>query len=74
MITIHELFDNRLQEFIIALCADNFEFKYMFDESTKFIENIIKDKIINQLYIPQNYPIENVAQDVVDYTLKIKNK
>lgn len=74
MITLHELYDTRLQEFVIALCADNFEFKYVFDNSIKFIEKIISDKTINQLFIPQNYHIENVAQDVVDYTLSISKK
>ncbi len=74
MITLHELYDTRLQEFVIALCADNFEFKYVFDNSIKFIEKVISDKEINQLFIPQNYPIENVAQDVVDYTLSIDKK
>ena len=74
MITLHELYDTRFQEFVLALCADNFEFKYVFDESIKFIEKVIKEKTINQLFIPQNYPIENVAQDVVDYTLSINKK
>lgn len=71
MITIHELFDNRLQEFVIALCADNFDYKYIFKNSVDYIDNIIKNKTIAQLFIPQNYPIENVAQDVVDYTASI---
>lgn len=70
MITLHELYDTRLQEFFIALCADNFEFKYVFDKSVDFLEKIISNKKINQLFIPQNYPIENVAEDVVNYTLK----
>lgn len=72
MITIHELFDTRLQEFVIALCADNFDFNYVFDDSLKFIKKTLDDITINQLFIPQDYHIENVAQDVVDYTLNIK--
>ena len=56
----------------IAMCADNFEFKYLFDNSIIFINKIISSSKYSQLFIPQNYPIENVAKDVVDYTLNQK--
>ena len=72
MITLHELYDTRLQEFVIAMCSDNFDFKYVFDDSIDFINHIVKNSTINQLFIPQDYHIENVAQDVVDYTLNLK--
>lgn len=68
MITIHELFDNRLQEFFIATCADCFEYRVLFDESIKFIHNAIKKSKINQLFIPQSYHVNIVASDVVAYT------
>lgn len=68
IITIHELFDNRLQEFFIALCADCFDYKVIFDESIDFINDAINKSIVNQLFIPIEYPIESVAADVVAYT------
>ncbi len=68
MITIHELFDNRLQEFFIATCADCFEYRVLFDESIKFIHNAVKKSKINQLFIPQSYHVNIVASDVVAYT------
>jgi len=70
IITIHELFDNRLQEFLIALCADCFEYKVLFDESIDFIYRAIEKSEVNQLFIPQDYHIKNVASDVVEYTKK----
>ena len=45
---------------------------FSFDDSIDFINHIVKNSTINQLFIPQDYHIENVAQDVVDYTLNIK--
>lgn len=70
MITIHELYENRLEEFIIALCADCFEYKVLFDDSIKFIDDVVKKSKTNQLFIPIDYAIENVASDVVEYTKK----
>ena len=69
-ITIHELFEGRLEEFIIALCAGDFDYKVLFDDSIDFIAKTIKPATLAQLFIPQDYPIENVASDVVDYTEK----
>lgn len=70
LITIHELYDGRLQEFFIGLCAGLFDFEIVFNDSVKFITKTLKDVEVNQLFIPVDYPIENVASDVVEYTIK----
>lgn len=68
MITIHELFENRLEVFAIALCAECFDYKILFDDSIEFVNKIIKNVKRNQLFIPIKYSIENVAADVVEHT------
>ena len=72
IITIHELFEGRIQEFMIALCAGDFDYKPLFDDSIKFIEMAMKKSKTCQLFIPANYPIESVASDVVNYTKSLE--
>ncbi len=69
-ITIHELFDGRIQEFMIAICSHVFEYRVLFDDSVAFVNENIASSFCEQLFIPIDYPIENVAGDVVAYTLE----
>lgn len=69
-ITIHELFDGRIQEFMIGVCSEIFEYNFLFDNSIKFLCTSLNQAIFEQLLIPVNYDIEDVSNDVVKYTIE----
>lgn len=70
-ITIHELFEGRLEEFFIAMCAENFSYDTLFRDSVGFIGETIKNSKVAQLYIPIDQDISKVASDVVKYTKEL---
>lgn len=69
MIMIHELFEGCMSNTIIALCGECISHEVLFVKSVEIAKKAMKQVPVCQLHIPVEYPIESVANDVIELVL-----